>query len=238
MAKSPYKADAHEAQMRILRHLLLTPAASFSELVEAAGLSSDHANFHIKQLISAEFVRHVSKEYGTYELTGAGKEYANRMDTDDQVIEKQPKLSVVLDIINSDGKHLQQERLKHPYFGYWGRPTGKIRWGETMLEAAARELMEETGLTAELQVLGFYHKLDYNEAGELLEDKYFCLVRGVNPAGELLEESDGQRNVWLSDEEFMAKDKRFGNLEDVTPHIRPDAQFVIENTFTYPTSDY
>lgn len=238
MAKSPYKADAHEAQMSILRHLLLQPEASFADLTRAASLTSDHANFHIKQLVSAGFVEHVSKTYGMYRLTREGKEYANRMDTDDHVIEKQPKLSVVLDIINEDGEHLQQERLKHPYFGYWGRPTGKIRWGETMLEAAARELTEETGLTADMTVLGFYHKLDYNEAGELLEDKYFCLVRGINPTGNLLKESDGQRNEWLSDEEFLSKEKRFGNLEDVTPHIRPNAQFVIENTFTYPTRDY
>ncbi len=238
MAKSPYKADAHEAQMRILRHLLLNPTANFGDLTKATDLSSDHANFHIKQLVGAGFVKHVSKTYGTYELTSSGKEYANRMDTDDHVIEKQPKLSVVLDIINSDGKHLQQERLKHPYFGYWGRPTGKIRWGETMLEAAARELMEETGLTADLQVLGFYHKLDYDPEGNLLEDKYFCLVRGHNPTGKLLEQSDGQRNEWLSDEEFEAKEKRFGNLEDVTPYIRPDAQFVIERQFTYPKEAY
>ncbi len=238
MGKSPYKADAHEAQMQILRQLLLRESASFSELTKASGLSSDHANFHVKQLISAGFVKHVSKSYGTYELTRSGKEYANRMDTDQNVIEKQPKLSVVLDIVRSDGRHLQQERLKHPYYGYWGRPTGKIRWGETMLEAAARELMEETGLTADLTVLGFYHKLDYKADGELLEDKYFCLVRGTNPSGELVVETEGQRNEWLTDEEFEAKEKRFGNLDDVKPLIRDDGHFILEKQFTYPEDDY
>lgn len=226
MASSKYKADAHESQMKILRQLLFVPHERFSALQKATGLTSDHANFHIKQLVEAGLVRHVLKSYGTYELTRKGKEYANRMDTDEQVIEKQPKLSVVLDIQREDGRVLHQERIKQPYYGYWGRPTGKIRWGESILEAAERELMEETGLNAELTVVGFYHKLDYDETGELLEDKYLCLVRGIHPKGKLLLESDGQRNEWLTNEEYAAKEKTFGNLDDVQPLIEKPTHFV------------
>lgn len=216
----------------------MSPGAKFSQLVKVSDLSSDHANFHVKQLVEAGFVEHISQNYGGYQLTVKGKEYANRMDTDEKVMEKQPKLSVVLDIVNSEGKHLQQERLKQPYYGYWGRPTGKIRWGETMLEAAARELMEETGLTADLKVLGFYHKLDYDSDDNFLEDKYFCVVRGYNPTGDLIELTDGQRNEWLSDDEFLKKDKRFGNLEEVQDDIDAERLFIIEKTFTYPAKDY
>lgn len=233
-----YSADAHEAQMKLLRQLLLSSTSKFSVLAEATGLTSDHANFHIKQLMEAGFVERVPKSYGEYRLTTKGKEYANRMDTDENVMEKQPKLSVVLDIVNSEGKHLQQERLKQPYYGYWGRPTGKIRWGETMLEAAARELMEETGLEADLTVLGFYHKLDYDADGNFLEDKYFCVVRGINPRGELLSESDGQRNEWLTNEEFLAKEKNFGGLEEMQESIDAGRPFVFEKKFTYPKEDY
>lgn len=233
-----YSADAHVAQMKLLRQLLLSKTSKFAELTRASELTSDHANFHIKQLIEAGFVRHVLKSYGEYELTMSGKEYANRMDTDEQIVEKQPKLSVVLDIVHPDGRHLQQERLKQPYYGYWGRPTGKIRWGEAMLDAAARELLEETGLTADLTVLGFYHKLDYDTDGKLLEDKYFCLVRGINPTGDLLPESDGQRNEWLTDIEFEAKERRFANLEDLQEFIDAGQTFVVEKKFEYPSEDY
>lgn len=233
-----YSADAHEAQMKLLKQLLLSSTSKFSVLTKATDLTSDHANFHIKQLIDAGFVEHVPKTYGEYRLTVKGKEYANRMDTDETVMEKQPKLSVVLDIINADGKHLQQQRLKQPYYGYWGRPTGKIRWGETMLEAAARELMEETGLEADLAVLGFYHKLDYDADGNFLEDKYFCVVRGINPRGELLVESDGQRNEWLTNEEFLAKEKNFGGFEEIQASIDTGRAFVFEKKFTYLKEDY
>lgn len=233
-----YSADAHTAQMKLLRQLLLSPSCKFSELVKATGLTSDHANFHIKQLVEAGLVKRVLKTHGQYELTQRGKDYANRMDTDEFVMEKQPKLSVVLDIVNGDGRHLQQERLKQPYYGYWGRPTGKIRAGETMVEAAARELKEETGLEADLTVLGFYHKLDYDVDGNFLEDKYFCVVRGVNPRGEMLLESDGQRNEWLTNEEFLAKEKNFGGLEELQDDIDAGRLFVSEKKYVYPKEDY
>lgn len=233
-----YSANAHTAQMKLLRQLLMSSSCRFSELTKASQLTSDHANFHIKQLIEAGFVEHVPKAYGTYRLTVKGKEYANRMDTDETVMEKQPKLSVVLDIINSDGKHLQQQRLKQPYYGYWGRPTGKIRWGETMLEAAARELKEETGLEADLRVLGLYHKLDYDVDGNFLEDKYFCVVRGTNPHGAFLDEIDGLHNEWLFDDEYKKKELNFGSLEELQEYMDAGQFFIFEKKFTYPAEAY
>jgi ADP-ribose pyrophosphatase len=66
------------------------------------------------------------------------------------------KLSVVIVLEDEEGRHLQQQRLKQPYYGYWGHMTGKIRWGETMLEAGARELQEETGCTCkEFRYMGY-----------------------------------------------------------------------------------
>lgn len=239
MAKSnSYDATAHAAQMSILRELLLADSLNFSTLRKSTGLTSDHANFHIKKLVNDELVEHVPKTYGEYRLTRKGKEYANRMDTDQNIIEKQPKISVVLVVVNEKGEHLQQERLKQPYYGYWGHPTGKIRWGETMIEAAERELLEETGLTADLTPLGFYHKLDYNEAGGLLEDKYLCLIHGINPRGELIERSDGQRNVWLSDDEFSKKPKKFGGAIETTKFIVDDKVFLEEKRYVYPNDSY
>jgi len=239
MAKSSnYDATAHEAQMTILRELLLSDYLKFSTLQKSSRLTSDHANFHIKQLISSGLVEHTQKSYGEYRLTRKGKEYANRMDTDDHTIEKQPKISVVLVIVNEKGEHLQQQRLKQPYYGYWGHPTGKIRWGETMVEAGARELIEETGLTADLLPLGFYHKLDYDDTGTLLEDKYLCLIYGTNPSGTLLEQTDGQRNIWMSDKEFDAKENKFGGASETTDIINRHEIFLREMKYTYDSDAY
>lgn len=233
-----YEADAHQAQMKILRELLLAPEASFSQLQKSAGLTSDHVTFHIKQLIESGYVAKKPKEYGKYILTRKGKEYANRMDTDDQVIEKQPKLSVVVIVENDKGEQLRQQRLKQPYYGYWGSMTGKIRWGETMLEAGARELMEETGITAELRVVGFYHKLDYDQdTNELLEDKYFCLIHGTNPKGELID-TEGHHNEWISNTDFRKIEKQFGSVEETTELVQKDGYSVKERKYHYKAADY
>ena len=108
-----YEADAHEAQMKILRQLLLSPSANFATLQKSTDLTSDHFNFHLKKLVDVGYVE--KRDDGHYVLSRAGKEYANRMDTDDNVIEKQPKISVGLIIENSEGKFLAQQRRKQPY---------------------------------------------------------------------------------------------------------------------------
>ena len=233
-----YEAEAHTAQMNILKKLLLAPKASFSELQKTSGLTSDSTTFHIKQLVKSGYIQHLPKTLGDYTLTRKGKEYANRMDTDEQVIEKQPKLSVVIVLKNKKGQYLQQQRLKQPYYGYWGHMTGKIRWGETMLEAGARELKEETGLTADLRVVGFYHKLDYDaRSNELLEDKYFCLIQGANPQGVLID-TEGQHNEWLTIEAFNAKDKQFGSVQETIDMIQADSYVIKEQTYKYNPEDY
>lgn len=232
-----YEASAHEAQMKILRHLLLSPHAGFAELQKQTGLTSDHANFHIKKLVDEGYL--TKNDDDKYVLTRIGKEYSNRMDTDDNVIEKQPKLSVALIVENGEGKFLAQQRLKQPYYGFWGRPTGKIRWGETMAEAAERELMEETGLTADLTVAGFYHKMDYDqESGDLLEDKIFVLVYGTNPKGELITDDEGHHNEWLSDEELHERGKVFQSVPEITAMARSGMANFMEHRYEYSKDEY
>lgn len=238
MPKHSYEADAHIAQMAILRKLLIEREASFSGLMRTTQLSNDHANFHIKKLIAAGMVEHVPKMYGKYRLTRKGKEYANRMDTEELVIEKQPKLIVDIGVENSDGKFIFQERHKQPYYGYWGFPTGKIRWGETMVEAAARELREETGLTATLRVVGIHHKLDYDENKEMLEDKYLVLVHGINPQGEMIVETETHTNHWLTPDEYKVLDKRFGDIDETLGFLRSPNASISEVEYLYETEAY
>lgn len=123
----------HEAQTLILRELLFLPYAGFAELQKPTGLSSDHFNFHIGRLVELELIEKVDR--GKYSLSPRGKEYANRLDTDDNTIERQPKSAVILALERThkgEQQFLFQERLKNPYFGYWGLPSGKIRWAKRL----------------------------------------------------------------------------------------------------------
>jgi 8-oxo-dGTP pyrophosphatase MutT (NUDIX family) len=210
-----HEIKIHQAQTAILRELLFRPQAGYAEMQKQTSLTSDHFNFHIARLVELGFVEKVAK--GSYRLTPQGKEYANKLDTDSNTIERQPKSAVLLAIEKTVGgkKHfLFQERRKHPYYGFWGLISGKIRWGETIIQTAERELMEEAGITAEWTYKGVYHEHARQEgAAELLEDKIFHVVHGVNPQGKLVEYFEGGHNAWLTRQESRSKEKIYPSAD-------------------------
>ncbi|WP_230531239.1 NUDIX hydrolase [Microvirga roseola] len=54
-------------------------------------------------------------------------------------------------VVVHEGKALLVRRANPPDAGLWGFPGGKIDFGETVRDAATRELLEETGIRAEAQ---------------------------------------------------------------------------------------
>lgn len=233
-----HEVDIHPAQTIILRELLFHPSASFTDLQKPTELDSAHFKFHIARLVQLGFIQ---KEIDSnYSLTTLGKEYANRLDTDKNTIEKQPKLSVLLAIEKGDGRLLFQQRLKQPFYGFWSLPTGKISWGEEVTEAGARELKEETGLVADLRVSGLQHKIDRKKGTEdLLEDKFFTVIHGTNPTGELITDMEGHHNERLSIDEVLQKEKVFrSSMEKIISLARGQGFGFLEGTHYYDSQDY
>jgi ADP-ribose pyrophosphatase YjhB (NUDIX family) len=56
-------------------------------------------------------------------------------------------------VVHHDGKVLLVERSKPPWQGLWSLPGGHVEWGETLREAAVREVLEETGVTVAISRL-------------------------------------------------------------------------------------
>lgn len=223
-----HEVKIHDAQTSILRELLFHPQANFAKLQKGTGMSSDHFNFHIQKLVDLNLVEKVSR--GSYALSPRGKEYANKIDTDNNTIERQPKTAVILAVQRGAGsktEYLFQERLKHPYFGFWGFATGKIRWGETIIQTAERELMEETGLIADHRIAGVYHEMVYqSETGEQLEDKIFFVVQCTNVKGKLREKFEGGRNAWMTRKEALSQPKIFTSFDIEIDIVTSDETFI------------
>jgi len=233
------EVNVHEAQTAILRELLFQPHAGFAQLQKPTKLTSDHFNFHIARLVELKLVEKVSR--GQYRLSAKGKEYANKLDTDQNTIERQPKSAVILGVVHAVGgkrQYLIQERTKHPYFGFWGFPTGKIRWGETIMQAAARELMEETGLEADFRYAGVYHEHVYQkESGELLEDKLFHVLHATNVRGTLVRQFEGGRNFWATEAQLAAQDKIYASQRIEQAMLDNDHTF-FENVVFYSADQF
>lgn len=226
--------NIHQAQTSILRELLFRPQAGFADLQQPTGLSSDHFNFHISRLVELNLVEKVAR--GQYRLSIRGKEYANRLDTDSNTVERQPKTAVIFALSrqrNGVTEYAFQERLKNPYFGFWGLPSGKIRWGETIVQAAEREALEETGLTAKFRIAGVYHEhVIQAESGESLEDKIFFVAEGTDVQGDLLTEFEGGRNQWMTFDEAFAKEKKFDSFK-MEIDILSSKTWLVERTTSY-----
>ncbi len=236
-----HTVEIHEAQTAILRELLFHKEAGFSELQKPTKLDSDHFKFHMKRLVELGYVEKLKS--GRYALTQNGKEHANKLDTDTHTIERQPKLSVLIigwrENAKGETEYLIQQRLKNPYYGYWGRIGGKIRWGETALEAAERELLEETGLRAKLRLVQLYHKMDYTaDDKRMLEDKFFLMFAATDFEGEMMEEFEGGRNAWLTQEEINAKEKSFAGLDDSQHYKSESLPPFDEKKYYYDSVDY
>lgn len=230
--------EIHQAQAQILRVLLFKPEARFAEL-NITRLTTDHFTFHLKQLLEAKMIEKNDK--GSYRLTVKGKEFANRFDTEKAALEKQAKLAVLIVVVKpfqNVTKYVSQQRLKQPFFGYRGFITGKIRWGETVLETATRELKEEANLTGKLEFVGIEHKMDYSETGEILEDKYFYIVKATNPKGKLIENFEGGKNSWLSEKEILASENIFEDVPKILKGLMRGHFFFLEDKYSYSKKQY
>jgi ADP-ribose pyrophosphatase YjhB (NUDIX family) len=233
------EVNIHSAQTSILRELLFRPQAGYSELQKPTGLSSDHFSFHIGRLLELGLVEKVAR--GSYRLSTKGKEYANRLDTDNNTVERQPKVAVIPAIErsrNGQTEYVFQERLKNPFYGFWSLPSGKIRWGESVVDAAIREALEETGLTANFSAAGVYHERVFEaESGDLLEDKMFFVVRGTHPQGSLLADFEGGHNEWLTPHAASQKSHIFDSLLSELD-ILAGREWLIERTTRYSKADF
>lgn len=106
-----------------------------------------------------------------------------------------PKLGVSVSVWR-DGKVLLVERAKEPK-GIWAFPGGQVEPGESLEAAAARELFEETGLTARLAgLVGLYEVIRRDTAGEVsLHFVIACFLGHAGP-GEPVAASDAAAAEW------------------------------------------
>jgi len=123
----------------------------------------------------------------------------------------------VLAVTRRDGRLLLVQRSKPPRPGVWGFPGGAQELGETLFEAARRELKEETGLDAKpLEILTV---LDFiNRDGEGRVSYHWALVAVLLEweAGDAAPLDEAFAVEWLALDEIRCADRPFlPNVEKV-----------------------
>lgn len=112
---------------------------------------------------------------------------------------------------DASGRILLIRRGQQPAAGKWSLPGGRVLPGEPVLDAVARELREETGLTVEPGSLaGIVTRGRYE-----IHD-YFCgVVAGTLRAGD-----DAADARWVDSDEYDALDRNGDLVDELTATLR------------------
>lgn len=99
-------------------------------------------------------------------------------------------------LVLRDGLVLLGRRRSALGAGCWAAPGGALEFGEDLLHAAARELKEETGLTASALELGPYTSDVFSEAGRHFVT-IFVVARGLRGRPMNLEPDKCEGWAWF-----------------------------------------
>ena len=131
--------------------------------------------------------------------------------TDDRLRPARPLLAASLACFR-DGAVLLARRGRAPSHGLWSLPGGLVELGETAREAAARELLEETGVRAEVVGLAdLIEVVKRDEAGVVERHMAVLAYAGRWLSGEPVPGEEATEVAWLAPD-------RVGEL-DATPGL-------------------
>ncbi|HET7629564.1 MAG TPA: 8-oxo-dGTP diphosphatase [Bacillales bacterium] len=125
--------------------------------------------------------------------------------------------------------------LKKPSKGWWVAPGGKMESGESIVEAAKREFLEETGLHLNTPVLKGVFTFLIKDQGKMVGEWMMFTFFADRFHGTRLAESDEGELAWISVNEWESLPMAEGDRYFLRMILQKPG--VVVGTFTY-TSEY
>lgn len=184
----------HFIQKHILRLLSQYPSRRYSEL-QLHRVESNKFTYHLKKLMSGGYIKKAGVQY---KLTTKGIHYCTRVNFDEHFVRIQPKVATLIVCKNEHAEFLMYQRATQPFLGMIGFPYGKVHLGESVKEAAEREIVEKTGITATLEQKGITYLLVTDERGEVIEHMLCHVFIGINPKGTVENNPELDHVLWMN----------------------------------------
>jgi 8-oxo-dGTP pyrophosphatase MutT (NUDIX family) len=229
MEKTEDFIETNKVRQSILQKLIHAPGSTFNQLWPKDEIESNKFAYHLKNLEEQELIE---KHENSYFLSQKGREHAAFLEGLDGSKKKKPLSIVGVVIFDDKGRVLLQKRKKEPFFGFCGTSgSGKIEFGERLIEAAGKELKEETGLDADIVPAAIFNVVTYNKnQSGITEPGYHhihFLFLGKNPRGKLLRENRECILEWV-DMKDISKYKLFPDFPDIIRVIKEGKFKIIE----------
>jgi ADP-ribose pyrophosphatase YjhB (NUDIX family) len=105
-------------------------------------------------------------------------------------------------VIVRDARALIVRRAHEPRKGEWSLPGGMLHLGESLSEAARREVREETGLEIELgPIIETFDRIHRDEAGRIRYHFVIVDFVGWSARGDAVAGSDAEAVAWVTADE-------------------------------------
>ncbi|MBG6162340.1 ADP-ribose pyrophosphatase [Labrenzia sp. EL_208] len=130
-----------------------------------------------------------------------------------------PRIGVSV-LCHRNGQALLIKRGKDPYKDHWSLPGGLVELGETLAQAAERELLEETGVKANLgEPVETFDSIQLDDDGRVLTHFILTVFCGPFHSGVSVAGDDAAAVDWVHPDELDARKMTPDTPERIRRHL-------------------